>query len=358
MSRSLVGYDGKSLILCIEDEADLRDDLVDELQDAGYDVISAANAPQALQHLQAVSPHLILCDITMPGMDGYELLDVLRDTRPDLAHTPFVFLTAQASPQQIVRGKRAGADDYLVKPVDFDLMLATIATRIQQVARIRQRFAHETQQLQLTLAGLHEQQTRDRFQQIAQAFDYVTTGIVLLDSQVRVQFANRAAADILNTETALQPGQAFKVAHGRIASEFQAAFDHVMAAGAAADDIVECVTLPNHDGRHHVLLMVCSLAYTHTLTDSDPVVMVMACDPARRTLLPAHALAELFQLTPTEAQVACAFAEGKRSEQIADQFAISVTTVAFHKRNLFQKTRTNRQADLIALLLTLSVFDV
>ncbi|MBP6018327.1 MAG: response regulator [Burkholderiaceae bacterium] len=358
MTISAGGYDNRPLILCIEDEADLREDLVDELQEAGYAVISAADVPEALQHLQAAHPDLILCDVTMPGMDGYELLDIVRDTRPDLADTPFVFLTAQASPEQVVRGKRAGADDYLVKPVDFDLMLATIAARIQQVARIHQRFSHETQRLQQTLAGLHEQQTRQRFQQIAQAFDYVTTGIVLLDSQIRVQFANRAAGEMLGGEATLLAGQNFPVAHGRIASAFRLAFDSVIVAGATADDVVECVTLPSFDGKHQLLLMVCSLAYSHTLADSDPVVMVMACDPARRSLLPAHALAGLFQLTPTEAQVACAFAEGKRSEQIADQFGISVTTVAFHKRNLFQKTRTNRQADLIALLLTLSVFDV
>ncbi|NYT66067.1 response regulator [Alcaligenaceae bacterium] len=356
---SIMAVDGsKSLILCIEDEADLREDLVDELLEAGYKVIAASTALQALEYLQTQHPNLILCDITMPGMDGYTLLDIVRETRPDLADTPFVFLTAQASPEQVVRGKLAGADDYLVKPVDFDLMLATIASRLQQVARIQQRFTQQTLQLQRTLAGVHEQQILDRFQQIAQAFDYVSTGIVLLDSQSRVQFANRAAGDILATQGGVQLGDSFSLEHGRVAAEFRQAFDTVLVAGVKTDDVVECVTLPSHEGREYVLLMVCPLACTHSLNPSDPAVMVMICDPARRSLLPAHVLAGLFQLTPTEAQVACAFAEGKRSEQIAEQFGISVTTVAFHKRNLFQKTRTNRQADLIALLLTLSVFDV
>lgn len=358
MIKNALAHPNTPLILCIEDEADLREDLVEELTEAGYAVLAAANASEALWHLESAHPDLILCDITMPGMDGYGLLDKVRQTRPDLCDTPFVFLTAQASPAQVVQGKLAGADDYLVKPVDFDLMLATIATRIQQVARMQRRYADKTQKLQTTLAGLHEQQTRERFQHIAQAFDYVTTGIVLLDSQTRVQFANRAAGEVLGDNVTLQIGNGFTLRHGRAVGEFRAAFDKVMAADAVADDGVECITFPGQDSTHHILLMVCSLAHTHVVTDSDPVIMLMACDPTRRSLLPAHALAGLFQLTPTEAQVACAYAEGKRSEQIAEQFGISVTTVAFHKRNLFQKTRTNRQADLIALLLTLSVFDI
>ena len=69
-------------------------------------------------------------------------------------------------------------------------------------------------------------------------------------------------------------------------------------------------------------------------------------------------LEKLFGLTPTEANVATAFAQGLRTVDIARQFDISPTTVAFHKRNLFEKTQTHRQADLVALLLSLPVAEV
>lgn len=68
---------------------------------------------------------------------------------------------------------------------------------------------------------------------------------------------------------------------------------------------------------------------------------------------PLKALETLFKLTPSEGRIAWAFAQGLRPEQIAEAFGVTPTTVAFHKRNIFQKTQTNRQADLIALLLTL-----
>lgn len=105
--------DGMSapLILCIEDEPSLRDDIAAELAEAGYDVIEAADACDALEQLDDRRPDLILCDIVMPGMDGHALLTHLRSARPELNGIPFVFLTALSSREQMIAGRRAGADD-------------------------------------------------------------------------------------------------------------------------------------------------------------------------------------------------------------------------------------------------------
>lgn len=345
------------MILCIEDEADLREDLVDELQESGYRVLAAPDAYRALEMLKTVQPHLILCDITMPGLDGYGFLDIVRNTFPQLATTPFVFLTAQATPQQVIKGKQAGADDYLLKPVDFDLMLATIATRLQQVARMHERYTQDALKVQQMVGYLHEQRTQASFLHVAQAFDYVAAGIVLLDASLNVCFANKVAAQMLSATYAPRVGERFTLGMGGASSCFHKAFNDAVIASQSDDDAVGSVVLPRPDGEHDLLLMVCPLASRHVLHASDPVVMVMVCDPQQRKRLSPEALGNVFGLTPTEALIACAFAEGKRSDAIATQFGVSATTVAFHKRNLFQKTNTNRQADLIALLLTLSVID-
>lgn len=202
----------RAAILCVEDEDELRTDISDELAEAGYDVIEARNGEEALGALAERRPDLILCDISMPGLDGYDVLKAVLAEGPDYADIPFVFLSALGDPREVVAGKRLGADDYLVKPIDYDLFLATIDARLRQIGRIR-----STQEV-------------------------------------------RTVADV--------------------------------GAWSAA-----------------------------------------------------------FGLTPAEKRVAHALTEGKTLTQIADGLDVSRTTIAFHLRNIFQKTGTERQAELVALLL-------
>lgn len=345
----------RPLVLYIEDEPDLREDVAEELDEAGIDTLVANDGEQALSLLGNARPDLILCDITLPGMSGYDLLQVLRQTRPDLADIPFVFLTAQTDPKQVVDGKKAGADDYLIKPVDFDLMLATIQARIQQVARIRQHHSVEVQNMQRALLDLYSQRTRDSVTHITRAFDYVSFGIILLDADRTVRFANRAARRMAGCVSGMLLDGEFRLSGHRTMEAFRAAFR--MAAGVrnASEDVTQCLAVSRSDGQRDLLFMVCSMFSEHALDDNDPVVMVIIADPSHRPPVAASVLESLFGLTPTEAQIANAFAHGKRTEEIACAFSISTTTVNFHKRNLFEKTSTNRQADLIALLLSLPI---
>lgn len=203
----------RPVILCIEDEAQLRRDIRDELVEAGYGVIEAGDGRQALEKLQQIRPDLILCDISMPVLSGYDVLMKVQDKGPDYAAIPFVFLSALADSRHVIDGKRLGADDYLVKPIDYDLLLATVEARLRQVDRIRS--------------------------------------------------ARPVAPD-------------------------------------AADFAM---------------------------------------------------LAETFGLTPTEIRLAEALTQGRKLARIAADFDVSRSTIAFHMRNIFQKTGTGRQAELVALLL-------
>lgn len=203
----------RPVILCVEDEAQLRRDIRDELVEAGYGVIEAGDGEQALATLEQIRPDLILCDISMPVLSGYAVLEKVQDKGPDYAEIPFVFLSALADPRHVVDGKRLGADDYLVKPIDYDLLLATVEARLRQIHRIRSARPMESD-----------------------------------------------AADFMM-------------------------------------------------------------------------------------------LAESFGLTPTEMRLAEALTQGRKLAHIAADFAVSRSTIAFHMRNIFQKTGTGRQAELVALLL-------
>src|SRR3546814_3589560 len=85
----------------------------------------------------------------MPVMSGYDVLTELRRDHPDLADAPFVFLSALADRRDVVAGKQLGADDYLTKPVDLEILLATVTARLAQIERLgRRRSEEHTSELQ------------------------------------------------------------------------------------------------------------------------------------------------------------------------------------------------------------------
>lgn len=124
-----------SRIAVVEDEKDIQALIVEELEDEGYDVRTADNGREGLEMIRQFKPHLILSDITMPEMDGHAMLKELRKTKT-YRTTPIVFLSALADRRHIIEGKRLGVDDYVTKPIDFELLLATIEARIREVDRM------------------------------------------------------------------------------------------------------------------------------------------------------------------------------------------------------------------------------
>ena len=131
------------MIPCVEDEAQIREDIVEVLRGADHETVEASDGRDGLEALIQHRPNLVLCDVTMPNMDGYQLLTEIRQNHPELAATPFIFLTALADRKDALAGMRVGADDYLTKPIDFDLLLATIDSRLRQVQQMRAQAAIE-----------------------------------------------------------------------------------------------------------------------------------------------------------------------------------------------------------------------
>ncbi len=123
-------------ILLIEDNASLRRNIAQILTIEGYQVRCAADGGTGLQMLRESKPGLILCDIMMPGMDGYDLLAQVR-ADPSLASLPFIFLTAKGAMPDLRIGMALGADDYLPKPVSSGDLLAAVRTRLQRHSQVR-----------------------------------------------------------------------------------------------------------------------------------------------------------------------------------------------------------------------------
>ncbi len=118
-------------LLCIDDEADVRQLVVDMLSLRGFVVDVAANAGEGFTEILHNPPDLVLCDILMPGDSGLDLLERLSALSCDqMGPIPFIFLTALADRETILRGRRLGADDYVTKPIDFDILVEVIKSRL------------------------------------------------------------------------------------------------------------------------------------------------------------------------------------------------------------------------------------
>ncbi len=138
-------------LLLVEDEPELREEMAEEISEEGYELKVAESGRNALEILVDYTPDIILSDISMPEMDGYALLDNVRNSLPHLTETPFIFLSAFNTKEDIIKGKKLGVDDYLVKPVDFDILFATLEARLAQVNRMVEKKEQQFVKLYKTL---------------------------------------------------------------------------------------------------------------------------------------------------------------------------------------------------------------
>jgi DNA-binding NarL/FixJ family response regulator len=122
-------------ILCIEDDRETAELIVEELTDRGFEPMVAYGGHEGFVAILKHRPDLVLCDINMPIMSGFEVLQQLIEIAPQFGHIPFVFLTAMADRENELQGRRLGADDYVTKPVDFDVLYTIINARLASVAR-------------------------------------------------------------------------------------------------------------------------------------------------------------------------------------------------------------------------------
>ncbi len=126
-------------ILVVEDNIEVRENLAEILELSGYEVLVAEDGTVGVEWALQHQPDLILCDVMMPKLDGFGVLNILSK-RSETADIPFVFLTAKAEKSDFRRGMNLGADDYITKPFYKDELLAVVEMRLNKSEKIRQRF--------------------------------------------------------------------------------------------------------------------------------------------------------------------------------------------------------------------------
>ncbi len=121
-------------ILCIEDDHETATLIMEELVHRGFDVHVASNGVEGFLAILKLQPDLVLCDIIMPNASGLDVLRWLNATIPRILNMPFIFLTALADLEVERKARRLGADDFITKPVDFDVLEAVIRASLAGIS--------------------------------------------------------------------------------------------------------------------------------------------------------------------------------------------------------------------------------
>jgi DNA-binding NarL/FixJ family response regulator len=333
-------------ILCIDHSENSRVVLAAALRRLGYAVIEAKGAAEAEALLASTKPDIIVCEDSLPCMAATELLKHVRQGCNNAGATPFIFLSASADRMSALRLKELGADDILLKPIDLETVKVTLQACLAQVKRL-QRTRLKRRDTNRDMG--HMADVEVSFSNLAGTLDGMSRGVIYLDSSGSIRDMNRTAAAIVAEEDSLQ------IVSGRLSTmQSPAARDLREAIRAATVERASSTIVPvQRETRAPLVLHICPLGTSNL--EGLPTVAVVIIDPTKPPPLSASIIAQIYGLTRSEARVAVALAHGNRLEEIAELFGVSQATVAFHVQNLFRKTRTTRQSDLVALLLGSSI---
>jgi two-component system, sensor histidine kinase and response regulator len=180
-------------ILIIEDEQPLREELLDWFQFEGFDVFGAQDGRTGIQRACDLLPDLIICDISMPEMDGYGVLMALRED-PRTAPIPFVFLTARAEQSFVRHGMELGADDFLTKPVTRAELFAAVRARLDRHKATSPSSPLELEQAKKKIARLVAHELRTPLASITMAQSMISRQIGKLSPHELQELLNTQSA--------------------------------------------------------------------------------------------------------------------------------------------------------------------
>jgi two-component system, sensor histidine kinase and response regulator len=144
-------------VLVIDDSSEIRSIIAATLTHFGFVPVEAADGSTGIQKALAEPPDLIICDVRMPGLDGYRTLAAIRD-EPSIANIPFIFLTGAMEKTDFRRGMVLGADDYLTKPFTPEELLEAVTTRLVRQSELKSEMYKRADKLRENVAHLLSQE--------------------------------------------------------------------------------------------------------------------------------------------------------------------------------------------------------
>lgn len=319
-------------ILIIDDNITNLRVVMDYLAAYSFEILTARSGESGLERAVMAQPELILLDVQMPGIDGFETCRRLK-ANPATAPIPVIFMTVQADSQAVVRGLEAGAVDYIPKPIEAAEMLARVRTHLELRAlqqRLEERVAERTAALEAEIERRKAQQAeRDRLlQTVRQQSEQLRqlTQLALSNQQASRQglsntLGQEMAQDLRLLAENLRAAQQMLAGGATLSALSEPAAGHLAQALAILEHL--------HDRAQRIRQELTRVAATQeSLLDSP-----------------------LLKLTAREREVLQLVAAGKSTGEIADILVVARGTVSTYRRRLMDKLGVNDLAGLIRFAL-------
>jgi two-component system sensor histidine kinase/response regulator len=176
-------------VLIIDDDPMITQNIQFLLSRRGYEVKEALNGEEGIKAALACQPDLILCDVMMPGMTGFDVLETMR-VNPKLQQIPFVFLTALSGRSNIRKGMTMGADDYLTKPFTKKDLLDTIETRLQKRDEVATQATGQAESIRERIVSLISQQLPARLASLEMVSEIINMQLKSLSQEELQEYAD------------------------------------------------------------------------------------------------------------------------------------------------------------------------
>ena len=292
--------------------------LLGAIFDKDYLVTFAMNGKTALEMVEKDPPCLILLDVMMPEMDGYEVCKHLKDNELT-ADIPIVFVTAKSNAEEEFYALNLGAVDYLCKPIS------------PQIAKIR-------------VQNHIKNKYTNGFS--VMAMDALSLAILIVDEHGAVKYINTCAKELLNTKIhSLTIKDDYLSA---ISFSDKSKLSAFITTATSTEEIRSAMFLHDEEVRQ---IFITPLPSTSSFIQNVTMrlALILITEP-NETLSEVQLMGKLYDLSPAELRVATALLAGKSPGEYASEAGLTLHTVRSQLKNLFSKTYTRRQSELVALL--------
>lgn len=354
-------------ILVIEDDQNLGNTIQNILTIYPFDVCYVNNGASGIQKAFEYEPDLILCDIKMDPINGYEVYKVLEESSI-LNRIPFIYLSGSSELEEIRFGMALGADDYIVKPFNNDDLIRSIEKRLEKFRIIRDEAHHEFNRLfnfspfglilfdgnkvfKANPTFLKQIQNDDTVQEVMKIEDFIEQKYVQkLKDKMQEQKPDKN--EIFNDEVTLKTSKGKKVKMKLVVSEFEKYSNYTLYIGLF---IAQSVSIASPSS-HNYAAEVYSLLKHENIRISEALGEKITNIFKQKTLNLNNQNNSFY--TKREYQVLCLSMEGLPIKNIADRLEISDRTVEKHRTRLMEKSGSNNMIEVIIFALKNSLVQI
>jgi PAS domain S-box-containing protein len=309
-------------ILIIEDDTVLRENIAEFIQGENFEVFIAKDGLEGVQQTLQHLPDLILCDIAMPNMNGYDFYKTIQQIKTT-ATIPLVFLSAKTENEDIRAGMQLGADDYVVKPFDFFELLKVIKTRLAKYEKI----THHTDEkfhalIKHPTLGMFIYQNGSFLyynETLASIFGYTKEEFSIITFNELIEDHATSKIKILN-----DIDRCLKEINGSISFSFSA----------------------HHNSLGKIRVKLFGTVITYKGLPSIVGNLISLNDNQNIRILGSNGSID-FKLSKRELQVLEFICEGKSTLEMSEQLFLSQRTIETYRANLLSKTNSKNSAELI-----------